>query len=175
MYCSINAPFLTGLQTQALLHDLHMHLTVDENSCPICRHSPIEEYIGLFCAEVPFLKAGSQHHLMAFIHPHSSLQKGVPLDLYEKDMQVIDSSDATMHDKTLMLKFFAPILFAMKNLNATMATSELQIEEGKVSPIGLVCWPQQLFKVCRLNFCIIIFLGQLPCMVSTLLSMILGI
>ena len=38
-------PHLIQLQTQSLLHGIHMHLIVTEEDCPICRGKPIETYI----------------------------------------------------------------------------------------------------------------------------------
>ena len=38
-------PHLIQLQTQSLLHGIHMHLIITEDDCPICRGKPIETYI----------------------------------------------------------------------------------------------------------------------------------
>ena len=38
-------PHLIQLQTQSLLHGIHMHLIIQEDDCPICRGKPIETYI----------------------------------------------------------------------------------------------------------------------------------
>ena len=38
-------PHLIQLQTQSLLHGIHMHLIVTEDDCPICRGKPLETYI----------------------------------------------------------------------------------------------------------------------------------
>ena len=41
-------PHLLQLQTQTLLHDLHMHITVSEADCPLCTGKPISDYIGQY-------------------------------------------------------------------------------------------------------------------------------
>ena len=38
-------PHLIQLQTQSLLHGIHMHLIITEDDCPICRGKPLETYI----------------------------------------------------------------------------------------------------------------------------------
>lgn len=117
-------PFLSGLQTQALLRKLHIHFTVDEGSCPICKDSPIEEYVGLFCAEVSMPEY--RCNFMALIHPYSPLEVpgGQILDLLSsKDIQVIDCFDCTLQGNTVKLKFFAPMMFVARNFNITVAIS----------------------------------------------------
>ena len=129
-------PFLCGLQTQALLHDLHMHFTVDELSCPMCKQSLMEEYIGLFCAEVPLTSIPKCSSFMALIHPYSSLQVtgGQYLSLHDKDIHVIDCFDGTVCGNNLILNFFAPKHFTTKNFNVTMAyTVQLREERVKIS------------------------------------------
>ena len=41
-------PHLIQLQTQSLLHDIHMHLTFTEADCPVCRGQPLDTYIQQF-------------------------------------------------------------------------------------------------------------------------------
>ena len=64
-------PYLNCLQTQIFLHNMHMHLTVDEESCPMCNHNPIEEYLGLFCSEIPLPIKYITPHFIAFVHLES--------------------------------------------------------------------------------------------------------
>ena len=52
-------PHLIHLQTQALLHGFHMHITVSEADCPVCIGQPLNDYIGgcticfdAFCTDV---------------------------------------------------------------------------------------------------------------------------
>ena len=119
--------FFWGLQTQALLHGLHIHLTVDEATCPVCRHVPIEEYLGLFCAEIPLRRdlVSAQRQFLAIIDPDSSLEmkEGQNLGLPDKDVHVIDCFDGCVCESKLLLKFFAPKNFATKNSKVTVAYS----------------------------------------------------
>ena len=38
-------PFIMSLQTQSLLHGLHLHLTESESTCPLCNKKPISDVI----------------------------------------------------------------------------------------------------------------------------------
>ena len=38
-------PFIMSLQTQSLLHGLHLHLTESELSCPLCNKTPVSDFI----------------------------------------------------------------------------------------------------------------------------------
>ena len=41
-------PHLMQLQTQSLLHGIHMHITLMEDDCPLCRGQPLDSYIQQF-------------------------------------------------------------------------------------------------------------------------------
>ena len=55
-------PYLIQLQTQCLLHGLHMHITVENDDCPVCNHQPLEDYIQQYCLPVEL----SQHDAKKF-------------------------------------------------------------------------------------------------------------
>lgn len=124
-------PFLCGLQTQALLHNLHIHFMIDEKSCPICKHSPIEEYVGLFCAELPKPEHGP-FNFTAYIHPSD-----VPFaQLKSGNIHIIDCFDGSVHGKTMKLKFFAPRHFVSKNFCVTITTSAICIGKNYMLPVS---------------------------------------
>lgn len=113
-------PFLIGLQTQALLHDFHIHLTVTDADCPICRRAPLSEYVGLFCVEVPLPLPISY---MALIHKYSTSDSRYLCSeaCSGKDVHIIDCMDGTVEGKILKLKFFAPLFFISQKFNVTIA------------------------------------------------------
>jgi hypothetical protein len=115
-------PFLSCFQTQALMHNLHIHLTVDESSCPICNGTPLHESIGLFCAEVP-LPISFTPHFMIVVHQYpSSDAKYLYTEAKKgKDVHIFDCFDAVVGAQTLKLNFFAPLKFAEQKYNATLA------------------------------------------------------
>ncbi len=118
-------PFLSGIQTQAMLHDLHMHLTVTEVDCPLCNHIPVQESIGLFCAEVSLPIQYPTPHFMAFIHKYtlSDPQYLVKEAKSGKDVHIIDCMDGTIEKNVLKLKFYVPLRFLAKGYKITFALS----------------------------------------------------
>ena len=120
-------PFLSGLQTQALLHNMHMHFTVNEESCPICKCCPVEEYIGLFCVEVPRPGIGP-FNFTAYIH-----RRNVPL--WGKNVHIIDCIDGSVqHGNKIRLRFFAPKHFAAKGFNVSITLSAIVRGENHMCP-----------------------------------------
>ncbi len=118
-------PFLNSLQTQLLLHKLHMHLVVDEGNCPLCNCSSIEDYLGTFGAEIPLPIRYSTPRFFAFIHQYSS--SDAPYLCKEaisgKDVHIFDCFDGTVKDGTLKLKFFAPMKFVENDYKVTIGLS----------------------------------------------------
>ena len=128
-------PFLSGLQIQALLHDFHIHLTVTEADCPICRRSPLSEYVGLFCAEVPLPLPVPYLTpcFMALVHKYTtSDSRYICTEACSGgDVHIIDSIDGTVEGKVLKLKFFAPLFFIRQKFSVTIAFTWMT-EEGNV-------------------------------------------
>lgn len=127
-------PFLISLQTQALLHNLHIHVGFP---CPVCKHIPIENFIGLFGAEVtlPLPILHSHSYFVAFVHlsPTLSLLDGENLSLKslcEHNVTVIDAIDGSVDGKTLKLKFFAPLHLTTRDFNVTIARILLHQDIG---------------------------------------------
>ena len=65
-------PFLTSIQTQAIINGIHLHLLIDESTCPICRKLPISSYIAQFCIEVNSVLI--QDFVMVRLEKHSHSQ-----------------------------------------------------------------------------------------------------
>ena len=56
-------PYHNHLQVIAMLHDLHLHIVVNDRDCPMCRYCPLSTYIAQFSVEIPDPK----------LSPHSTL------------------------------------------------------------------------------------------------------
>ena len=119
-------PFLSGFQTQAHLHNLHIHLTVDESSCPICRGSSLQDTIGQFRAEVS-LPIPFTPHFMIIVHKCDSSDATYLCSEANRgeDVHIFDSINAMETAATLNLKFFAPLKFINQNYKATVALHSL--------------------------------------------------
>ena len=118
----VASPSLHCLQTQALLHNIHIHLTVTESECPLCNTIPLESFLGLFSALIPFASFQSRDLSVAVLHRSSSIN---PDDLLKvawegRDAYIFDSFDAIVStDSTIQFRFFAPRLFVQRDYNVT--------------------------------------------------------
>lgn len=105
--------FHSCLQTHALLHGLHLHLTVSKESCPLCNKRPTTDFIKQCSVEV--FHSGIDYNEPRYaiiIHQRSrllnmySLWNQITSGCY--DVHVIDSLAGSQLDETLKIDFFAP-------------------------------------------------------------------
>ena len=109
-------PFLHCFQTQLLLHDIHAHLTISEENCPVCQKESLPSTLGFFGVKFNKKVISGTPFFMAFLHQHSSedstfLQNEA---LENRDVHVFDCSDVISSTDILQLKFFAPLMFVQK-------------------------------------------------------------
>ena len=132
-------PFLNCLQTQSLLQKLHIHLTVSEEDCPMCLQHELEEHVGMFCADVPLITL-TQYitpHFLVLVHQYSSSDAQYLCDeaMSGKNVHIFDCIDGNVVDKTLKLRFFAPLKFAKHDYKVTIAlTLSLSICQAGIEP-----------------------------------------
>ena len=117
-------PFLHCLQTQFLLHEVHAHLTLSEEDCPICQKTALSNKLGLFCANI---ELGDPQQctpfFMAFIHQCSSMDS----EFLQKeainggDVHIFDCFDDAWSQNHLNLYFFAPLTFAQNKYKVSIA------------------------------------------------------
>ena len=120
--------FLYCIQTQMLLHGIHVHLTFDETDCPICQQTKLNEVLGYFSVNVKI-----SHHdhgstyFLAYIHRLKSLKE--PNELHNqaqegKDVHIFDCFHITACEEStkLQLNFFAPLLLLNKGYNVSIYT-----------------------------------------------------
>jgi 2-polyprenyl-3-methyl-5-hydroxy-6-metoxy-1,4-benzoquinol methylase len=143
-------PFLSGLQTQMLLHDLHLHLTVGEDNCPLCNNTPVQDYVGLFCADVPLPLDYATPFFMALVHRYTSSDSRYLCNeaLSGKDVHIFDSIDGEVEGSSLKLKFFVPLHFVEENYSITLALSCRREERN----IIITCLPTTSLKNMQLDF-----------------------
>ncbi len=115
-------PFLHCLQTQALLHGIHVHFTVSEKDCPVCQQRALDSALGLFSAKIVLAKLRENKrlrpHFTAFVHRHESRSEDSVFlhseALEGRDVYILDCFDAISSNNTLELKFFASLMFVQK-------------------------------------------------------------
>ena len=118
-------PFIHCLQTQALLHDLHLHLSLDEHMCPVCQQVPLTDYLGQFSVEIGVsskLDSKSPSFLI-FLHESSKAFQSFEhlvamVELDPSNVHIIDSLNGIMTENGLALQFYLPLSF-LKSYNIT--------------------------------------------------------
>ena len=122
----VAGPFVLTLQTQLLLHNIHAHLAVTEDDCPLCNQGVLEDEIGLFSVKfsVEHVQSYQGRPLFyAFVYKHFSYKKPHELlkeSLAGKDVHIFDSFDGIVTNNILELKFFAPLQLANQNYRLTL-------------------------------------------------------
>ena len=107
-------PFLVHIQTQALLHGLHFHLTLTDTNCPICLTKPLHEHISRCSIEFDPLSMDrmikDQSATPAFvviIHKVPAVNSRIS-NLFSDD-HIVDSAQALpLPNGKLQLNFFLP-------------------------------------------------------------------
>ena len=122
-------PFLHSLQTMALLHGLHLHLTLDEDTCPLCLTVPLTNYLGQF--ETTFtvdslLPSRFTPNFMIFIHKDTvtfqdahNLQM---ISMLDPDIHIIDCLNGVPCGNQLALQFYLPLQFLHDSYNLTVVS-----------------------------------------------------
>jgi len=109
-------PFMLSLQTQALLHGVHLHLTVSRHNCPLCTESPLSDVISQFSMtlEVPHALADSvgTPSFVLFLHRATYTDLHQVLLSRGSDIHVIDCLAGSETEGKLTLNFFVPQTFA---------------------------------------------------------------
>ena len=113
-------PFLVSLQTQALLHGLHFHLTVAESDCPICNGKPVSDYIGQYSVLLDSIcSATTSANFVVFIHKIRSANIA-QLIATPSDVHIIDCLAGSKIGGNIKLDFFAPLTFARHDYYITV-------------------------------------------------------
>lgn len=143
-------PFLNSMQTQLLLHKMHIHLTVTENTCPVCKHTPLQEHVGLFRAKVLLPLKYLTPHFLALLHCYASSDSQYLCKeaLSGKNVHIFDCIDGDVQDNCLLLKFFAPLEFVSKGYNVTIALSCLGPEKNLI----VTCLPTTDIRDLQVDF-----------------------
>ena len=131
-------PFLLHLQTQILLHELHLHITLSDGDCPICNNKPIDEFIGQFTVTVDTQSDPNDRHspfFIIFMHntDHDILTLPNWVTPIQDDIHVIDSVVCEPEGLAkIKISFFLPL--SMINASYSLTISKYDI--GKLPFIG---------------------------------------
>ena len=113
-------PFLVHIQTQALLHGLHFHLTLTDTNCPICLKKPLKEHISQFSIEFDPLSMdklvpdqGMMPVFVVFIHKaRVDPRMLINHDQHQPTDHIVDSAQGLkLASGKVRLSFFFPVRF----------------------------------------------------------------
>ena len=144
-------PFLVHIQTQALLHGLHFHLTLTNASCPVCNKKPLDEFISRFSVEFDPLDMkplcmdqGVTPEFIIFIHETpTNFQILSNHSLLSGDYNIIDSAQSLpASNGNLKLDFFFPALF--KDHYCTVVR---YVSKSNETPVAILRWKLRKLKV----------------------------
>jgi hypothetical protein len=92
-------PHLLQIQTQSLLHGVHMHITLTEDNCPLCRGQPLETYLQQFTVSFDITTKA---------HVYGSPSFSINLVSFTGDVALVTSVACRSCGPTLALDFFLP-------------------------------------------------------------------
>lgn len=119
-------PFILTLQTQLLLHNIHAHLVITEDDCPLCNQEELEDKIGLYSVKfsvehIPSYQKRPLFYALVYKHPsYKNARNLLRESLTGEGVHIFDSFDGTVTNDTLELKFFAPLQLASPEYKLTM-------------------------------------------------------
>ena len=90
---------LIQLQTQSLLHGIHMHITLTDKDCPLCRGQPLESYIQQFTVSFDIGSKVSIYEAPIF---------KIWLFSESGDVAIVTSIGGRSSGSTVILDFFLP-------------------------------------------------------------------
>ena len=118
-------PHRECVQVQALLHGIHFHLTVTEDTCPICLAVPITQYLTQIRIPVAATLLPMSPSFLIYIHrglegfeQAANLQHMATLNRLAA--QVMDSVNGVMGEDKLTLDFFVPRHYVRDKYNVTI-------------------------------------------------------
>ena len=116
------SPLLTHIQTQALMHKLHLHLTVTKSDCPLCTHQPLSDSIALYSVVVDDLQSKTCRESFTYI---ISIQRDLDKDTVQsvitegfttlencESVHIVDSFFYTLNSGQIRVDFYFPKKFA---------------------------------------------------------------
>ena len=119
-------PYMHCLQTQVLLHGIHLHLTVRENTCPLCLDTPLTSYLSLIKVKIEVPPGILTPRFLIYIHQGSAfVDLSANLRIIATPtpkLHIIDSVNGVTEGKQLTLHFHVPISLITEKYNFTVVS-----------------------------------------------------
>ncbi|XP_065911531.1 uncharacterized protein [Dysidea avara] len=132
--------FHTSLQTHALLHGLHLHLTVSKETCPVCNKRPTTDFIKQCSVKIVHGGVNYDEPRYAIIIHHRTIS----FNMYtvwkqitsgcDDDVHVIDCLAGSEVDGALKFDFFAP----QELLSGEYTLTVISMNFNRVVPFSVV-------------------------------------
>ena len=142
--------FLYCIQTQMLLHGIHVHLTIDETDCPICQQTKLNGALGYFSETVKISDRDSEStYFLAYIHRLKSLKEPNELHIQAQegnDVHIFDCFHITACEENtkLQLNFFAPLSLLKKGYYFSLCRLQKSVNFFNIARIA---YPTSLASV----------------------------
>ena len=149
-------PIMVHLQTQLLLHKLHLHIIFDKVNCPICVGMPVLGVISQFSTVVDPKPKGSPEKSAPFfgalIHK-TTLPRWLPMDDLPKmktSVHLVESIQGRLlPSKKVALEFYFPVGFAQEDYKVTIVRYDVGIQPNNPEMSNLTV-PIQIME-CKLK------------------------
>jgi len=127
--------FMNSLQTQALLHDVHLHLTLSEKDCPLCKKQKITEAIVQQCITVSADKVNTIGSFTVIVGDKSLHKRVNQLQLLFHNsidgLHTIDDVAISVDDDKVHAHFFIPVSFSQRKYKMSLMFNNVPLEGHK--------------------------------------------
>ncbi|CAI8054987.1 hypothetical protein GBAR_LOCUS30006 [Geodia barretti] len=139
-------PFLHHLQTVSMLHGLHLHVTVTERDCPVCRYRPLSSYLSFFSLKI-------EDPVMV---PHMTIGLFIHRDTHNVDNILVEKKETYFihalalrqdEDGQFFVDFYFPKLFVDDSYKLTLVKFSEENMMGQLVQVPVVLY-QGLLKDC---------------------------
>ena len=150
--------FLTSLQTQALLHNVHLHLTISESDCPYCNKQQISNFVIHQLITVPIkptdsFAKGAGGNFTVIIYADALCKQINQWDCFDPNcisgVHLIDTIAASINGQSLFVDYYIPISFSNNGYRMALFFNSNLLFNGQVNNSGVSCTNYTFNKLIR--------------------------
>jgi len=140
--------FLTSVQTQALLHNVHLHLTLSESECPLCNKQQLSNAVIHQSITVPIkptdsFAKGDGGNFTIIIYTNAFSKQTYQWNYFDPNcisgVHVLDTFAANIKDHSLFVSFYIPVTFSQNGYSMALLFNNTLIYDGEINGSGAVC------------------------------------
>jgi hypothetical protein len=138
--------FRHHLQTVAMLHGLHLHVTVTERDCPVCRYRPFSSYLSFFSLKIEDPVMVPHMTIGLFVHRDTQNVDNILAD--QKETHFIHALALRRdEDGQFFVDFYYPKLFVDDTYKLTLVKFSEENMVGQLVQVPVILY-QGLLKDC---------------------------